>query len=254
MSDNSTRSRRNGDTPAKRRRITYGSGRLSRPSMPEFPRHPSLNNIKEWLRERNKFEQEGIELLIAHYCERLPKSTDINEYFRALLERRAVSRSSLESEYEKLRSLLLALASDHVPYFSSSRRKSSTIDNHALARLLDDYYGQLRKGHRPIEARAIVRRRMHGRLAGATDARMQNLLSKARKMFMDTVVKIATNNSLEPIGPFEARIWDFHLNGPRSDLASRVTREPNPDNPDGVLINIESPNDPLPGDKVKPGV
>lgn len=202
--------------------------------MPRFPRIPSWNNIEKWLKARKEMELAGIELLTRHYSAR--GSEHDFESIRMLLERRSVSRSALQSENERLQALLLALATDHVPFFTAKEKKRATVDNHLLARLLRDYQQEIKSGRTPRSARSKAARKLPGKLANASDARIKNLLAKARTAFRNLVV-LTSKGSLRPIRAREAHIWQFLLESRApSDNRIRARREPHATDRDGIVI------------------
>jgi hypothetical protein len=214
--------------------VTYGTGPLSSPSMPEFPGLPSRENVRRWLKDRRQVEKRGIELLMEHYgrC----KHTSDFLHMRSILERRSLARPSLESEKEQLGALVLVLATDHVPFFGTRRRKRAAIDNHVLALLLDNYQQERRKGRNATVARSKARdaKNLEGKLARASDRRIENLLVRARAMFR-ALISIEPDASIRPRGDFEARIWHFHLNGPSRRSEDAIV-EWSANDPNGVVV------------------
>lgn len=220
-----------------RKRATYGTGPLSRPSMPEFPRWPSRNNIRKWLQRRGKAEQKGIDLLVQHYGRKKSPRGYI-ELLQAFNERRLLGRPEIQSEVESLRNLLLVLAAQHVPYFGVRSKKRATIDNHVLARLLRDYQQALKKGYRANVARRKAALGLPGNLASASDGRIANLISRARVLFRN-IVNAKRDGSIIVRGPFEERMWKFHLGGPPNEIEGVI--EPSAHDPDAITVYLPEP-------------
>lgn len=219
-----------------RKRVTYGTGSLSKPSMPEFPGWPSRENVQRWLMTRREAEERGIKLLIKHYSHRQHSSDFL--HFRSVAERGTVPRSSLESENDLLRALVLALATHHVPFFSAARKKRATINNHVLAVLLQNYQQERRKGRSSTVARSKARaaKNLKGMLARTSDRRIKNLLVIARVKFK-ALISIEADASIKPRGDFEARIWHFHLTGPGHSRGSEdAIVEWSANDPNGVVV------------------
>lgn len=220
----------------RRKRATYGSGPLSRPSMPAFPGWPSRNNLKKWSRTRSEAEQQGIQLLIEHYASQSGSVSDF-QLVRSLLERRSIAAPSLETEAEQLRALVLALATDHVPFFSPKRTKRTAIDVYVLAQLLKRYQEELNKGRSAREARskAKVTKGLCDKLAGVSDRRIQNLLSQARTAFK-ALVTLGPEGAITPVGDLERRIWQNLTRAESLNENAHVTVEWSSADPDSVVV------------------
>ncbi len=216
---------------SSRARATYGKGPLSRPSIPDRPGWPSKNNNKKWLTAIQRAHNTGIDLLLKYYSE------------EAKVQRRAepwsvvgwpVLKSSILSETEVLRNLVICLAMDHVPFFQVRKKKKKAVDNHVLAKLLHEYYGALQENHDKHAARKKAARKLP-RSARLSDRRIQNVLSQARRMYINNLVVVTEDGSLRPTGKLQGRLWGSLVKGAPS---SAIAIEPDPHDSDGILVPL----------------
>lgn len=220
----------------RRKRATYGSGSLSRPSMPTFPGWPSHNNLKKWSKARRKTEEQGIKLLMEYYASQ-HRSLSEFQVIRSLLERRSMNLSSLESEAEQLRALVLALAEQHVPFFKPKRTKRAAIDIYVLAHLLNSYQEEVKKGlgRRRARSKAQTAEGLRGKLEGVSDRRIQNLLAQARTTFKE-LVTAGSDGSITPAGKLEARVWQKLKSARPVNNDASISVEWSPNDADSIVV------------------
>jgi hypothetical protein len=198
-------------TEPEQHRRSY-EGRLLKPSLPEYPGWPSLKNVNEWRRRTIESEQEGIALLFKHYD---------------------LGNSELQAERDKYLELILVLARHHVPFFRTRKTKRPVWDSFVLAQLLQNYQDNVKKSYLPRAARSAAKQKLPPKLAiDITDKTIENRVAHALVRFK-YLVKTTRDGSVTPMGDFEARIWQFLLDG--LDVGGRVG--PVPNDPDAVMVS-----------------
>jgi hypothetical protein len=191
----------------------YNKKLLTR-SRPAFPALPTANNVEGWRQAMAAHEKEGLKLLFDHYRS---------------------SISMLASPLDQMRDLALALARDHVPYFSTKRPKSSNWNLHEHAKFLRDVQGELKK-HKDL-GKAV--RDAGGRLPKHLQIESEGSLKRRYYLAQDRLsglVSVDLDGKLEPLGETQGRLFKSFLSDDYYDLGG-VRFEPCPDDPDAVIVS-----------------
>jgi hypothetical protein len=192
---------------------TY-SQELSTRSRPLFPGEGTANKIAKWHREVAAHEEQGLNLLFEHY---------------------RASISMLDSPLGQMRDLALALARDHVSYFSSKQPKSSSWNIHEHAKFLFDVQQELKK-HKDL--RAAVRN-AGGRLPRHLHIESERSLKRRYYFAQEKLAGLVTvdlDGAIKPQGETQGRLFNSLLRDDYYDLTG-VRFEPCPDDPDAEIVS-----------------
>ena len=193
--------------------MTY-KGKLSRPSMPLQPQCGTLNDLRRWRAHWRSKRDCGVRLLLDEYD---------------------IAQSAIEGENGQLRSLIYAMACDHVPYFSPRRRKGSKWDRYSRARFLFDVVTGLKK-KKPIDAAIqVARKRLPAALKMAKTSALRKQYALSAKFFRNEV-RVTKDFNIVPRSPTMSRLWDSDLRGP-IPITGRVM--PDPENADQMIAEFE---------------
>jgi hypothetical protein len=142
---------------------------------------------------------------------------------------------SIEGEQGRMLQLVYALARDHVPYFSTRKRKLTKWDRYRRARFLRDVINE-RKTGKPLN---IAVRRAAKKLPQELQTSSSSALEKqyriSRKFFRHEV-KISNAHEIVPLSEIMARLWRSDLQGP---TLARGRVETDPNNPDQMVVYFD---------------
>nr|AQQ74491.1 hypothetical protein [uncultured bacterium] len=184
-------------------------------SRPGFPTQPTANNIQKWRQALALHEERGLRLLFNHYRS---------------------SISMLGSPVDQMRDLALALARDHVPFFSSKRPKSSKWNIHEHAKFLINVQSELKKQKDLAAALRYAGNRLpkHLRLTQTAESLKRRYYLAQKDL--SGLVSVNLSGDIQPHGELQGRFFKSFLNDDYYDIG-KVRFEPCPDDPDAEIVS-----------------